>query len=142
MSTQANTRLFKGSILNVDDLALGWVSTGKMTKVSGFGAPATEIPVATAASTLDEVRLGIPDQGDATFEFFLNLDDAFQQEMNTMRTNQETRTFTLVLPEGTKTTGTFSAFVLDNYNVTGAYNSVFKMNLVLCVVSEVVWAVP
>lgn len=139
MSDQADTRLFKGSILKVDDLASGWVETGEMTRTSGFGAPATEIPVSTAASTIDEFRLGLPDQGEATFEFFLDMDDDFQIEMETMRDNQETRTFKLVMPEGTKDTGTFSAFVVDAH-IQGSHNGVYTMTLVLCVVSAVVWA--
>ncbi len=93
MSVQANTRLFKGSILKVDDLAMSTIDTGEMIKVSGFGAPASEINTSTAASSIDEFRLGLPDQGDATFEFNLDMDDDFQDEMETMRDAQETRTF-------------------------------------------------
>lgn len=139
MSTQANTRIFKGSTLKVDDLSSGWISTGAMISTSGFGAPATEIPTSSAASTIDEFRLGLPDQGDATFEFFLDMDDSFQQEMETMRDDQETREFKLVMPEGTKTTATFDAFVIDA-NVTAAFNDVAKMTLVLGITSAVVWA--
>lgn len=140
MSDQANTRLFKGSVLKVDDLSMGYIETGEMTRVSGFGAPASQIATSTAASEIDEFRLGLPDQGDATFEFFLDMDDEFQQEMETMRDGQETRTFKLTMPEGTKNVGTFSAFVIDA-NVTGAHNDVYKMTLVLCVTSAVVWAI-
>lgn len=139
MSTQANTRIFKGSILKVDDLAASYIETGEMTKVSGFGAPASQIPASTAASDIEEFRLGKPDQGDATFDFFLDMDDEFQQEMEVMRDAQQTRTFKLVLPEGTKDTATFSAFVVDS-TVTGADNTLYKMNLVLCITSAVVWA--
>lgn len=139
MSDQANTRIFKGSILKVDDLAMSYIETGEMISTSGFGSPATQIPTSTAASEIDEFELGLPDQGDATFNFFLNMDDDFQQEMETMRDNQETRTFKLQIPEGTKDTATFSAFVVDA-NVTAAYNDVCKMTLVLCITSAVVWA--
>ncbi len=139
MSTQANTRIFKGSILKVDDLAASTIDTGEMIRTSGFGAPSSEIPASTAASEIDEFRLGLPDQGDATFEFFLDMDDEFQQEMETMRDNQETRTFKIQLPEGTKDVATFSAFVIDG-SITGAYNDLYKYTLVLCVTSAVVWA--
>lgn len=140
MSATANTRLFKGSVLKVDDLAASTIDTGELTKVTGLGgAPAGEIPVSTAASTIDETRLGLPEPGDVTFDFFLDMDDNFQQEMETMRDAQETRTFKLVLPEGTKKVATFSASVIDS-SITGSYNSVYTMSLVLSVTSAVVWA--
>lgn len=139
MSIQANTRILKGSILKVDDLAAGWISTAEMISTSGFGAPATEIPISTAASLIDDFRLGLQDQGDATFEFFLDMDDAFQQEMETMRDDQETRTFKLTMPEGTKKVATFSAFVIDA-TISAPFNDVVKMTLVLGITSAVVWA--
>ncbi len=139
MSIQANTRLFTGSVLKVDDLSMSFVTTGEITKTSGFGAPSAEINASTAASSIDEFRLGLPDFGDATFEFFLNMDDGFQAEMEDMRDSQETRTFKLVLPEGTKDTGTFSAYVIDG-SITGAYNDLYKYTLVLGMTSAIVWA--
>ncbi len=139
MSIQANTRIFKDSILKVDDLSSGWVQTLEMISTSGFGAPATEIPISTAASDIDEFRLGLQDQGDATFEFHLDMDDAFQQEIETMRDDQETRTFKLVMAEGTKKVATFSAFVIDA-TIKAAFNDVVKMTLVLGITSAVVWA--
>jgi len=139
MSTQANTRLFKGSILKVDDLAMSYVTTGEMISTSGFGAPASEIACSSAASEIDEFRLGLPDSGDATFEFYLNTDDAFQQEMEDMRDNQETRTFKLQMPEGTKDVLTFSASVLDG-GIKGTFNGVYMYTLVLCITSAVVAA--
>lgn len=140
MSTAANTRLLKGTILKVDDLASGWITTGEIISIPmGFSSPSAEIPVSTAASEVDDFRVGLPDQGEATFEFFLDMDDAFEQEMEDMRDDQETRTFKLVLPEGTKDTGTFSAFVVDG-RISGVHNGVYTYTLVLCVTSAVVWA--
>lgn len=139
MSTQANTRLFKGSILKVDDLAAGYVETGEMISASGFGSPSTIIDITTAASTIEESFIGLPDQGDATFNFNLEMDDNFQIEMEEMRDAQQTRTFKLVLPEGTLDTATFSAFVVDS-SISAAKNDVYKMTLVLCITSAIVWA--
>ncbi len=136
MSTQANTRLFKGSVLKVDDLAMGYVSTGLMVSTSGFGSASTIIDVTTAASSIDESLIGLPDQGDATFEFFLDMNDGFQQEMEEMRDAQQTRTFILTLPEGTKNTLTFSASVIDT-SITATTNDVYKMTLVLCITSAI-----
>jgi len=137
MSTQANTTIFKGSLLAVSAGAGSTASTGAMIKVSGLSAPASEINISTAASTIDQFVLGLPDSGDATFDFFLDMDNTFQVQMELMRTGQETRTFTLTLPEGTINTLTFDAFVIDA-NITGAVNDVYKMSLVLGLSTAVV----
>ncbi len=139
MSIQANTRIFKGSILKVDDLAMSYITTGEVIETSGFGNPATEMNCSTAASDIDEFRLGLPDYGDATFKFYLNMDDAFQQEMEEMRDARQTRTFKLQLPEGIKDVGTFLAFVVDG-SVTGAFNGLYEYTLVLGLSSNTVWA--
>ncbi len=115
---------------------MGTIDTGEMLSTSGFGSPSTIIDVTTAASAIDESLIGLPDQGEATFNFLLNMDDEFQAAMEDMRDAQETRTFTLTLPEGTLNTLIFSAFVVDS-NVTATVNDVYKMTLVLCITSAI-----
>jgi len=61
--------------------------------------------------------------------------------MEIMRTNRETRTFKLVFPEGVKTEGTFSAFVLDG-GITGQSNNVYEFALHLGLSSLLVWDEP
>lgn len=140
MSNQINTRIFAGSTIQVDDLDSGWIGTGEIRTATGFGAPSTEIDTSTAASLIeDESRLGLPDQGDATITMFLNMDDDFQKEMETMRTGLETRTFRVLLPEGTLNCNTFDAFVLDG-QITGQSNDVYEYTLVISIVSEQVWS--
>ena len=136
MSIQSNTRIFKDSILAVEAGLGSPASTGKMISLSGLSAAATEINISTAESQIDEFILGLPDSGEATFNFFLEMDDTFQAEMEVMRDNQETREFTLTLPEGIINTLTFDGFVIDA-NITGAVNDVYKMTLVLGISSAV-----
>ena len=59
--------------------------------------------------------------------------------MEDMRDNQETRTFKLQMPEGTKDVLTFSASVLDG-GIKGTFNGVYMYTLVLCITSAVVAA--
>lgn len=136
MSVQANTRIFKGSTLAVAAGLGSTASTGEMVSISGLSAAATEINISTAASDVDEFILGLPDSGEATFNFLLDMDNAFQAEMEIMRDNQETRAFTLTLAEGTINTLIFSGFVIDA-NITGAVNDVYKMTLVLGISSAI-----
>lgn len=142
MSLQENTRLFAGTELWVDDLASGWIVCGEIRNASGFGAAAAEIDTTTAASDIeDESRLGLPDGGEANIGLFLNMDDGFQKEMEIMRAARQTRTFKLVLPEGTKTEGTFLAYVIDG-GITGQGNNVYEFALQLGLNSRISWAIP
>jgi len=141
MSTLANTRLFKSSILKVDDLAAGWIEASEAESATGFSAPAKEIDTTSAASTIgDEARPGLPDGGTATYVFFSQLDDPFQQEMKDMRRGVSVeRTFKIVLAEGTKDTGTFTAWV-QNIGITAEKNDVVKCTIKLRLTSRVTWA--
>ncbi len=141
MSTIANTRLFKDSVLKVDDLAAGWIEGPEAESCSGFGAPSNIIDTVSASSSIgDEGRPDLPDGGDATYMFYSNLDDEFQQTMRAMwRDPTDERTFKIVLAEGTKDTGTFTAWV-SNVAVTAEKRNVVKVTISLVLNSRVVWA--
>lgn len=137
MSVQANTRIWKGSILAVSAGLGDTASTGEMMTLSGLSAAAIQIAVSTAASIIDEFVLGLPDSGTVDMDFLLDMDDDFEVQMELMRDNQETRTFTLTMAEGTLNTFTFDAYVIDGA-VTAAANDVYKMKLSLGVSGAVV----
>ncbi len=128
--------LFAGSILAVDDLAAGTYETGSMISADLPGAPTIDIQTSSAASTVEESVAGTPDHGEWTFEFYLQPDTDFQQEMEVMRAGQETREFTLTFPEGTNNTWTFDAFVIGT-PIVGPYNDVWKMTLTLGIDGDV-----
>lgn len=137
MTIATNTRAFKGTVLKVDDLAMGYKQTGEVTSIpQSFGSSKAKIDIATAADSVGKVDLGIPDYGEATFEFMLDMDDEFQAEMQSMYESddidEQIRIFKLVLPEGTKDTLTFTAFVVEQ-PLTSAFNDYVKMTLKLCV---------
>lgn len=143
MTTASNTRIFKGSTLKVDDLSSGWIETGELISMpQSFGASKAKLDIATAADDYKAVDLGIPDYGDAQFEFFLDMDDEFQAEMwemyNSSDITSQIRTFKLTVPEGTNTVLTFTAFVVEQPS-TYPLNDYVKMTLTLCVQSRPTW---
>lgn len=141
MSTAANTRLTRGIILKVDDLAMGYETTSALKTINGFSAESDFISTTNAASTIaDEGRVALPKAGMCDFTWNLNLDDAFYQEMKTMSLNGETRTFKYVLPEGTKNTATFTAWVMDISFDGTSHSTIFTATLVLRLTSIPTWA--
>lgn len=133
------TRKFEGTILYVANAAGdGFLSSQAMTRVDGFGAPATLINITSAGSSIEESRMGIPDYGDVTIEMYYQPDDAFQQELDDMLDGiVSTREFKLLMPEGTKNQLRFDAWVA-NMPITMPYNDVVKTTITLTITNEYV----
>ncbi len=136
MANQENTRIVQGSTIAVDDLADGWITAGNIISWSGFGAAKALIDISSAADPVDQAIYGLLDSGDATIEINLDMDDDFQEEMETMYNSGETRAFKVVMPEGTLNSWTFDAYVLDQ-PIVGAKNNVWKLTLTLTIVTDI-----
>jgi len=140
MSIQANTRIFKGATLKVDDLALSYITCSVAKNANFQGTVSKKIDETNAASSIHEYVIDIPDPGTADFEITFDPDDAFQQEMATMQDNGETRTFKYSITEGTKKVCTFSAWVMKCDGIDAPSRDSIKTSLTLKVVSAKVWA--
>lgn len=142
MTTQANTRIWRGSVLSVRNSGdSAWIDFANCIDHNMPSAAPNRIPCSTAASTTDQFRLGLPDNGQATFNVYDNMDDSFLDEMNTMWTNGETRKFKLVMPEGSRNTRVFTGYVV-NQPIAGRYNTVWTLALTLKVVIDYWWIYP
>jgi len=143
MSTTANTRLFDGTILQVRNAGnTAWIGTSELRSINGFGLTSAEIATATGFSDFaDESRPGLPEPSDGTIAMYLDPDDPFQDEMETMRSAQSTRQFQIVLVEGTKTVAEFEGYVIDN-SINGTFNGVYDYTLILASNSRILFAVP
>lgn len=105
-TTGTNLVVDNGNGTNTD------ITIGEVISVTGLGSGTnTEIDVTDLASTAKEFRIGLTDNGTASMELNFDPDDVGQDELIAMRDAQESREFTLTLPEGTDLTGTFTAFV-------------------------------
>jgi hypothetical protein len=136
MTIAAKTIIWKGAVLSVrnsDNTA--WVDFANCIDYSLPRTPAVKIPASTAASLVDQFRLGLQDIGQGVFNVFDYMDSPFLAAVDTMQDGGETRRFKLVLPEGQKTTRIFDAYVVDQ-PVTGAYNTLWKLTLTLKVVND------
>jgi hypothetical protein len=136
MTLSSNTRIWQGSVLSVRNSGdSAWVDFSNCIDYSMPGTPSATIDASTAASTVDQFRLGIPNRGKATFNVFDYMDSPFLAAMDAMQDGGETRKFKLVIPEGTRTTRIFTGYVIDA-PITGTYNTLWKMTLDLKVVTD------
>lgn len=142
MSISSNTRIWKGSTLSVRNSGdSAWIAIANVIDHNMPSTAPNRIAASTAASTIDKFRLGLPDNGTATFNVFDYMDDTFLDEMNDMQDAGATRTFKLVMPEGTRNTRVFTAYV-QQQPITGNYNDLWKMALTLKVVKDYWWIYP
>lgn len=136
MTISTNTRIWKGAILSVrNDDDTDWVDFANCIDYSMPGTPSPTIDASTAASTVDQFRLGLRDRGQAVFNVFDYMDSDFLDAMNDMQDGGETRKFKLTIAEGVRNTRIFNAYVVDQ-PITGAYNTLWKMTLTLKVVND------
>lgn len=145
MAIQDDTRIWRGAVLSVRNDVEGqdnaWVDFANCIDYSMPSAAAAKIDASTAGSSVDQFRLGLRDNGSATFNVFDYMDSAFLAAMYDMHTNSETRKFKLVIPEGTRTTRIFTGYVIDT-PIAGQYNSLWKMTLNLKVEDDFWWLYP
>ena len=104
--------LAQGTTVTVGDGAAGTETIGGIMSIGGIGSgSATEIPVTTLASTAQEFKQGLKDNGSITFDLIRDEDDAGQAELLEMYNAQATREFIITLPTSTLNVFTFDAFV-------------------------------
>ncbi|WP_299231715.1 phage tail tube protein [uncultured Halomonas sp.] len=85
------------------------VPIGEIYSMSGFDGEAPDNDITTFASTAQEYRPGLQDNGNVSFELFRDAADAGQQECLTARAAQATREFVITYEDGS--TDTFNAYV-------------------------------
>ena len=113
--------LAQGTTVTVGDGAASTAVVGGIMSIGGIGSgSATEIPVTTLASTAQEFKQGLLDNGSITFDLIRDEDDAGQAELLEMQTAQATREFIITLPSSTLNVFTFDGFVTQITTDTNA----------------------
>lgn len=127
----------QGITITVADSGGTPVTIGGHLSISGIDSgQATKIDITTQASTAFEHRLGLVDNGDFTIELNADLDDAGQQELNSIRTTGATREMVITFPEGTINTLTFDC-TCPGLSLDGGINDVVKSTATISITGGV-----
>lgn len=111
-------------------------SVGEVTSISGLSSPATKIPITSFADTVMKYRPGRRKSGSLTFGVNFNPDNTVQAAIETDRLADTERTVTLVTPEGTIDTLTFTARAM-NFTISGDNGTVWTGEFTLKITSTI-----
>jgi hypothetical protein len=125
--------------ISVGTSPTSFTTIANVIDVSGPGGSASVIDITNLASVAREKRMGLPDEGQVTFNVQLDPDNATHQAVRDARKNRTECQFRLTLTDSTPTTLTFNGFVL-NFSVSLAVDDVVKAAITIEVNGAVAWA--
>jgi hypothetical protein len=106
---------------------------------SGPGGSAAVIDITSLQSVAKEKIMGLPDEGQLTFNINLDPDSATHTLLRNARTARQECEFRITLTDSTPTNLYFSGYVL-NFSVSGAVDDVVKAAITVEIDGAVTWA--
>lgn len=116
-----------------------FAAIGNITDFSGPGGQASVIDVSNLDSVMREKLMGLPDEGQLTFNVNLDPDDARHTQLRTARQNRTRTEFKLELTDSTPTTGIFWGYVLG-FVISGGVDQAVKAAITIEIDGSVAWA--
>jgi len=127
--------------LETQGVSLEWESEiiGEVVSFTGPGGSASVIDVTHLGSTRREKMMGIPDEGQISFDVNLVPGDAGQDQLRTDRAARTLGTGRLFLTDTSGTILTFEAYCL-NFSIQGAVDDKIQASVTLEITGEVNWS--
>jgi hypothetical protein len=125
--------------ISVGTSPTSFTTIANVIDISGPGGSASVIDITNLASVAREKRMGLPDEGQVTFNVQLDPDNATHQAVRDARKNRTECQFRVTLTDSTPTTLIFNGFVL-NFSVSLAVDDVVKASITIEVNGAVAWA--
>lgn len=116
-----------------------FANIGNITDFSGPGGQAAVIDISNLSSTFREKLMGLPDEGQLTFNVNWDPDNSTHQTLRSSRANRTRTEFRLTLTDATPTVGTFFAYVLGLV-ISGGVDQAIKAALTLEIDGPIAWA--
>jgi len=111
---------------------------GNITNFAGPGGQATPIDVSNLDSAFREKLIGLPDEGQFSFEVNLDPDNATHQALRNARAARTRLEMRITLTDTTATVLTFYAYVLG-FAINGAVDAAVKASITLEIDGAVSW---
>jgi hypothetical protein len=115
-----------------------FTNIGNVIDFSGPGGQASVIDVSNLDSTFREKRMGLPDEGQFTFNVNLDPDNATHTALKQARRDRDRLEFRLTLTDATPTTITFYGYVLG-FVLSGGVDAVVKAAITIEIDGEAWW---
>lgn len=115
---------------------LAYTAIPEVVSFSGPGGAGQVIDVTDLSSDAIEKIMGLPDEGELSFEINYIPTDAQHAALRTARANQTLTKFGLKFTDTGETTWTFEGFV-TNFSITGGVNSAVKASVTIAISGSV-----
>ena len=122
-----------------DDSPLTYTAVGEITSFDGPGGSAGEIDVTSLESTAKEFLIGLPDEGEFSFEANLVPSNAAQAGLRADRAAGTLQDFQLLLTDAGPTTLSFTAYVKE-FKIKGGVDDKISVAITLRITGPVAWA--
>lgn len=116
-----------------------FTNIGNITDFSGPGGQASVIDVSNLDSTFKEKIMGLPDEGQVSFNVNLDPDNASHTALRTLRASRSRGEFKITLTDATPTTLMFFGYVLG-FTLSGGVDAVVKAALTIEIDGPIAWA--
>jgi acetylornithine deacetylase/succinyl-diaminopimelate desuccinylase-like protein len=116
-----------------------FVTIANVVDFSGPGGQASVIDITNLSSTFREKRMGIPDEGQVTFNVNLDPDANSHTLIRNVRAARVACEFRLTLTDASPTTLTFDGYVLG-FVISGAVDDVVKAAITIEIDGPADWA--
>lgn len=116
-----------------------YVAIGNITDFSGPGGQAAVIDVSNLDSTFREKLMGLPDEGQLTFNVNWDPDNTVHTTIRDARAGRTLCEFQITLTDDTPTVGTFQGYVLGLV-LSGAVDAAVKAALTVEIDGPITWA--
>lgn len=112
---------------------------GEVVSFRGPGGSARVIDVTHLMSTAKEKRMGLPDEGQFTFDVNYVPSDPGQVGLRNDRINRTQRNFQIRLTDAGPTIGSFAGFVLE-FSISGGVDDKINGSVTIEITGPVTWA--
>lgn len=116
-----------------------FATIGNITDFSGPGGQASVIDVSNLSSTQREKLMGLPDEGQITFNLNYDPDNSAHQALRNARRDRTLVEFRLTLTDATPATATFFGYVLG-FVISGGVDQAVKAAVTVEIDGGVAWA--
>ena len=116
-----------------------FANIGNITDFSGPGGQAAIIDTSNLDSTFREKMMGLPDEGQVTFNVNWDPDNTTHTTLRSARAARTRAEFRITLTDATPTVGTFFGYVVG-LTLSGAVDAVVKAALTIEVDGPIAWA--
>jgi hypothetical protein len=124
--------------INVDGSPTNFQKIGNVTNFRGPGGQAAVLDASNLESTMKEKLMGLPDEGQFSFDINIDPDDSVHSALRTARRNRTLCEFKLTLADSSPEIPIWFGYVIG-FSLAGGVDQILKCSVTIEIDGEVNW---